>query len=148
MLLFAGILFMIVFSVLVGATSRALFMFADLPSLVITLMPLIFFLQASKSGRIIRKYIRLSFKKGYKYDRAELEGIVAAIKNTIKIILATGAFGFVSGMIAILANLSTPEMFGPSAAVSLITLLYSIAISAFVFFPTQSWAENMINGMQ
>jgi flagellar motor component MotA len=41
--------------------------------------------------------------------------------------------------------LDAKDKIGPNLAVSLITLLYSITVSYFVFFPLQAWAENKIN---
>jgi flagellar motor component MotA len=43
--------------------------------------------------------------------------------------------------------LDNREMLGPNLAVSLIMLIYAIAISFFVFFPTQAWVENQYNAL-
>jgi len=71
----------------------------------------------------------------------------AAIKNTIKFYLATGGFGFLAGVIASLAFLGNKEMLGPTVAVSLLTVFYSIIVSYIIFFQVQAWAENKINAM-
>jgi flagellar motor component MotA len=119
--------------------------FLDLPSLLLILVPLLFFCCVTKSGKILGAYINASFKKEHAYTKAELEAFSAASKNTIKFILAVGAFGFMTGLIATLAYLGSPEYLGPNLAVSLITVTYAIAISCFVFFPVQAWAENKLN---
>lgn len=69
---------------------------------------------------------------------------MTAMKNTIKFTLATGGFGFVAGLMACLVHMQTPGQFAVNLSVSLITLIYSIAIGFFVFFPTKAWAENKI----
>lgn len=144
MLIFAGFLLMLFMFVFLGAMGDILLYFIDFPSFLMVFLPLLFFLLISKSGGIICWYIRSSFKKNYEYSKIELESIAVAIKNTIKITLAAGGFGFVAGLITILAQLrlEMPNLIAPNLAVSLITLIYSIAISFFVFFPTQAWAEN------
>jgi flagellar motor component MotA len=53
-----------------------------------------------------------------------------------------------AGLIAALAHLGSPDNLGPNLAISLMTLMYSIVISFFVFFPTQAWAENKIKTFQ
>jgi flagellar motor component MotA len=120
--------------------------FIDVPSALLTLVFLFFFFFTSKSGSIIGKYIRSSFKKDYNYTRVELVSLSTAIKNTIKFALATGGFGFLAGAIASLA-VASREQLGPNIAISLITVFYSIIVSYIIFFPVQAWAENKINAM-
>jgi flagellar motor component MotA len=145
MLLIIGFLFMVFILAVVGALSGMLMMFIDLPSILLILVPLLFFVFTSKSGNILSMYIKTSFKKNYSYAEAELAALSGAIKNTIKFILAAGGFGFASGLLACLVNLDNKEMLGPSLALSLLAFLYAIAVSAFIFLPTQAWAENKIN---
>jgi flagellar motor component MotA len=142
MLIIVGFLFSVLLFVLVGGVSRMLAFFVDIPSALLILLPLIFFLVASKSGTIAGGYITSSFKKGYVYSQRELENIVLVMKRLVRFVLAVGGFGFIAGIIGSLANIGTPERLGPNLAVSLITLVYSVAVSYFVFFPVQVWAEN------
>jgi len=148
MLLIIGFLFMVFILAVVGTLSGLLMMFIDLPSILLILVPLIFFFFASKSGNILGMYIKTSFKKDYSYTGSELAALSGTIKNTIKFILAVGGFGFVSGLLACLVNLDNKEMLGPSLAISLLTFLYAIAVSIFIFLPTQAWAENKINTLK
>ena len=145
MLLIFGTLFMIFMFVAVGILSQMLTFFLDLPSILLIIIPLVFFLIASKNGNNICKYIVASFKKNHLYTRTELEGIAISAKNTIRFIMGAGGFGFLFGLIASLAHLGSLDRFGPNLAISLMTLTYSISISYFVFFPLQAWAENKIN---
>ena len=147
MLLIIGFLFAVLFTALMGAMQAMVVFFINVPSLMLIIIPLAFFLWASKSGAVIAGYIRSSFKKDYEYSKAELESIAAVARHIIKLVLAMGGFGFMFGLVALLTRLDTPEQFGVSLAVSLITILYSIAIGFFVFFPVQVWAENKIRKM-
>jgi len=148
MLLLIGFLFFILvyvgFIALMAGGSVSI-MLLDLPAFSLLFVTLLFFLFVSKSGNIILKYIKSSFKKEYVYSILELESLSAAIKNVIKFIIATGILSFITFIIVALAFLGTPEALGPNLAMALISLTYAIAISFFVFFPVQAWAENKIN---
>jgi len=145
MILLLGFLFLFFIFAIVGILSQSLEMLINLPSILLILVPLLFFLFTSKSGSIIGKYITTSFKRDYIHTQAELEGLSIAIKNTIKFILASGWFICIAFAIISLGYIGAPEKLGPNLAISLTTLTYSIAICYFVFFPTQAWAENKIN---
>jgi len=152
MLIIIGFLFSVFISVLVEGmmgmpltNSSALFI--DFPSALLMLIFLVFFFFTSKSGSIIGKYIKSSFKKNYNYTRAELVSLSVAVKNTIKFTLAAGGFGFLAGLIAVLASLQNKEMLGPNLAISLLTVFYAIIVSYIIFFPVQAWAENKLNAM-
>lgn len=145
MLIIVGFLVMIVLTGLLGLFTSAPGILLDLPSAVIILGPLVFFLAVTKSGKIIGNYFVSSFKKDYVYTKAELTGISVAVKNTIRFILGSGGFGFLIGIIASLAYLGSTEYIGPNLAISLLTVLYAIALSYFTFFPLRAWAENKLN---
>jgi hypothetical protein len=148
MLIIIGFLFSVFISVLVSIMSGMYgFLLFDVPSMLLTLVLLLFFLFATKSGSIIGTYIKSSFKKNYAYTRAELVSLSVAIKNTIKFALGTGGFGFLMGVVGMLKNLEDKNMLGPLFALSLLTVLYSIIVSFFIFFPVQAWAENKLNAM-
>ena len=134
MLLIFGFLFTVFIFAAVGVLSQMPTFFIDLPSFLLIIIPLLFFMVTSKSGSVIGKYIVMSFKKEHKYTIAELNGLSISVKNTIKFVLAIGGFGFLFGLIASLAHIGAFECFGPNLAISLITLAYSITVSFFVFF--------------
>ena len=153
MLIIIGALFSVLICVLVSgvATMNApvssLSVLLDFPSVLLTLVFLFFFLFISKSGSIIGRYIKSSFKKNYVYTRTELVSLSTAVKNIIKFSLATGGFGFLIGVVAALMYLGTPEYLGPNIAVSLMTVFYSIIVSYIIFFPVKAWADNKLNAM-
>jgi flagellar motor component MotA len=148
MLLLIGFFFMVFIFAIMGKLTGAAMLYLDWPSALLVLVLLLFFFFTSKSGKILVGYIKKSFKKEHTYTETELTAISGAVKNTIKFILSTGGIGFLAGLIASLFHLEFRDKLGPNLAISLITLMYSIAVSFFVFFPTQAWAENKINIMK
>lgn len=142
MIIFAGSLFTVAFIFFVGLLCGGVAWFIDSPSFLVIVLPLIFFLCATKSGKAIGGYIKSSLKRNHEYGASELEIIAASAKNMVKFTLASGWLGFFSGLIAMLASIDNPALIGPNLAVSFITLFYSFAISYLVFFPVQAWAEN------
>ncbi len=145
MLIIAGFLFMIFVLISAsGFSNEFIIGIIDFPSLFIIVLPLIFFLIVTKSGKIILAYIKSSFTKDYKYSKSELNRISSAIKSTIKFVMATGLLGFLIGIINCF-YLSEPEYMLVNISVILVTILYSVAISMFVFYPTKVWADNKIN---
>jgi len=147
MLLIFGFLFLVIIYAVIGTAAGFLGILLDPFAFLLVIIPLFFFLFITKSGKIIGKYITASFKKDYSYEKTELEGLIFAIKNTVKFILATGVFGFIIFLVVSFGHIGVPERLGPSIAISLTSLTYSIAISFFVFFPVQAWAKNKINTM-
>jgi len=147
MILLFGFLFMVFFFAFIGvsAGSFAVNMLISLPALLLILIPILFFLLVTKSGKIISKYISISFKKNNTYTKTKLEELSSAIKNTIKFILAAGGFCCIACLVISLGFIGTPEQLGPNLANSLLSLTYAIAIGFFVFFPVQAWAENKLN---
>jgi len=144
MLLIFGFLFMVFIYAAIGVAAGFLWVLLDLFALILVILPLTFFLFVSKSGKIIGKYITASFKQDFSYSKTELEGLISAIENTIKFVLASGIFGFITFAVVSFGYIGMPERLGPSIAISLTSLTYSIAISFFVFFPVQAWAKNKL----
>jgi len=148
MLLIIGFLFMVLILVCVSMLTGVGGVYADMPSFLFVLIPLLFFFFASKSGKVLRKYIKTSFKREHVYTVTELTSLSTALKNTIRFLFFICGFGFFTGLIAALAFLGTPENIGPNAAIALLTVLYPLLISGFVFFPVQAWAENKIASLK
>ena len=147
MLFIFGLIFLIVFFVvliLIPGTISIL----NIPSLFLILVPLLFFIITSKSGESISRYFKSSFKKDYPYTITELEELSLVIKNIIKFTLATGGFCSIIFVMISLSFLNVLERLGPNLAICLTTISYSIAISYFIFFPTQAWAENKVNELK
>ena len=152
MLIILGILFMLlmlfsIVTIMAGGSLLALGILTDLPAALFILIPLTFFLIVTKSGKVIRRYIKSSFIKEYTYTKIELNSITTAIKNIIKFLLASGGFCFFIGIMAAFAFFFEKQLLGPIIVSSILSLFYAIAFGFFVFFPTQAWAENKINAL-
>jgi len=149
MLLFIGFLFMVfIFAVTTILTGAYTALFIDMPSATLIIVSLIFFCIVSKSGKILGKYIKTSFKKDYVYTATELAALSKALKNTIKFTFLVGGFFFLAGVIAALRYLDTKDMIGPNLALALMTVIYAITVNGFVFLPVKAWAENKINTLK
>ena len=148
MLLIIGFLFMVFFIAVMGMLTSAWNAYIDMPSILLIIVSLLFFFPSTKSGSIIGRYFKSSFKKDYTYTKTELAALCAAAKNTTKFILAVGGFGFACGILGSLVNLENKNALGPNIALSLLSFVYAITTSFFIFFPVQVWAENKINLLQ
>ena len=145
MILFLGFLFTLFMFALIGFFIRMPVFFIDMPSFLLICIPLVFFLIISGSGKIIKLYITMSFRKNHEFEKNELISLSVCLKRTIRFLIAIGCFGFLTGIIACLANLGSPELLGPNLAISLLTLIYSLSIGFFIFFPVQAWADNKVS---
>jgi len=148
MLLFIGLLFTILIYAVIGKTAGFLGIIADRWSLIIILCSLTFFMITSNCAGVIGRYIVSSFKKNYEYTINELAKLSAVIKNIIRFVLAAGGFVFVTFAIVSLGHIGAPEKLGVSLGICLSSLTYAVAISFFIFFPAQVWAENKINSLK
>jgi flagellar motor component MotA len=93
MLIIFGFLLMLLMFVLVGGLTQALLAFFDVPSFFLIVVPLIFFLFASKSGSVIGKYIKTSFRKDHLYTKSELKSISTALKTPSNLFLPWADLG-------------------------------------------------------
>jgi len=144
--LFLGFIYIGIISLMIGMFPAVAFF--NLPALSLFIVTLSFFLIVSKSGKILGKYIKSSFKKEYTYSLTELENLCTAVKNTIKFNIAAGLAGFLTFIVTALYFLDSPYRLGPNLAMGLSSVIYAVTISYFVFFPTQAWAENKINDIK
>ena len=144
MILFTGVLFTILYIAFVAVIGGELAWYIDFASLVFILAPLVYFLFITKSGKSICGYIKSSFTRNYTYVKWELDNIASAAKNAIKVTLAAGGVSFLIGLMMILRRLDDPKTLGVYLSIMFVSLLYSVGIGFFVFFPLQAWAENKI----
>jgi len=144
MIIFKGTLFMILLFIVSGLVSGMGVFFIDIIFIVFILVSLAVFMWLSASGKVITQYIKTSLQKDHSYSTTELNKIATACKSTIRFTIGLGFIWFMFGIVQTLGNIGTPEVIGITVAMSLISLLYSLAISFLVFCPLQAWAENGI----
>ena len=148
MILFAGLLFTILYTAFVGLIGGELAWYIDAASFFFVLVPLIFFLFITKNGKSIYGYIKSSFRKDYVFSEGELEIIARAAGNAMRIILAAGGFSSLIGLVITLRRLDDPQILGPYLSVMITSLLYSIGLAYFVFFPLKVWAEKKMKASE
>ena len=144
MILIIGFLFMVLIFAGLSAITGMGPGIIDFPSALLVIIPLVFFFLVTKSGKNIGRYLKSSFRKDHTYTITELKAVCAAADNSVKFIYGIGAFGFLFGIVGALMYLENKEALGPNLAISLITLLYAIGVSAFMFLPLKFWAENKL----
>ena len=147
MILFAGMLpfaLLIAFMAFLVGT-EILWILVDIPSLVVILLPLVYYLIVSKGHKVLGSYIKNSFKKDYIYNAYELKAISNVAKGSTKVIMTMSYLNIVFALIIVLTNVDDPSFIGVALAVMLISLFYALGISYLMFFPLQSWAENKLD---
>ncbi len=140
-----GILIFLVFLVVLGLISGGtLLIFVDFPSLVVILTLTIPILLASGLFQDMVNGFKQMGKKENSYSMIELKRILQACKLTIRARLMSGIIGTIVGTISLLSNLTKPEMIGPSLAVAILTVFYSIVFT-FVILPIQAKTHTILD---
>ena len=62
----------------------------------------------------------------------ELQKSFFAVQYAMKAFLLIGALGFCTGLVGVLHSMLTPQNIGPSLAMAILTLLYSVLIDFFL----------------
>lgn len=127
-----GILLYVICLVSLSALGGNLSYFLNLPSLVIILALTLPMLLASGLLSDFLKGFSLMVKKVNLYSAIDLKRILEADKLAIQSLAIAGFVGTITGMIAILANLSEPVKLGPSLSVAFITVLYSLIFISLI----------------
>lgn len=120
------------FSPFFGLTS-----FIDLPSLLIILLICIPLLISSGLFKDFNNAFRIALNKKAEYSLIEIKRAIEAVSLTIKTLLCAGIFLFTASLLQILKILSDPVELGPTIAVSLLTLIYTL-IFALMLLPIKS----------
>ena len=153
MIILFGLLFTICMTafwglLITGSEGGRFLIYINMSSLLIIIIPVLFYFLVTKSVETVRRYIISSFKRGYTFKAAELESLAKAMQGARNVIIAAGVFGFFGGIIAILTSLSVPEEIGPNFAVAMITVHYAVSAGYFIFYPTQMWAEAKVKALR
>ncbi len=121
--------------------------YVDFPSLLVILVLSAAVLAASGLMGDFFKSFKLMAQKTNPCSAIELKRMLSAIRLSIWSFLLSGMVGMVIGTVAILSNFGDPAKFGPSAAMALLTLLYSM-IFVFIMLPVQARAKAMLATME
>lgn len=111
--------------------------FVDLPSLLIILLICIPLLISSGLFKDFNNAFRIALNKKAEYGLIEIKRAIEAVSLTIKTLLCAGIFLFAASLLQILKMLSDLTELGPTIAVALLTLIYTL-IFALMLLPIKS----------
>lgn len=112
--------------------------FLDLPSLVIVLIPALFFAAAATSWRGVGRGLRLVFGGGAKSSGAEVIESARMFRVFGNVSLLMGFLGTFVGAVLMLQNLSEISALFPATAVSLLTTLYGMELKLLCYVAEMS----------
>jgi flagellar motor component MotA len=103
-----------------------------------------FLLLANFTLSEIRNSFIIGFKQGDS-DYVELKNGLLFFTALQHYFILSGLLGVFIGIIAVLANLTVPEVTGSGLALSLITVLYSIVFSMGIAMPFKTGLQKRLN---
>ncbi len=127
------ILVLTVFPVTVFLCGASIWIYFDLPSLILVPVAPFFFMVLSSGWKGVSAAFIAPFRT--EATRRDLSLSVSFFKNFGMAIWSFGALGSTSGLIAILAYLTDKTKIGPNAAVALITMLYAAIFNLVLVLP-------------
>jgi flagellar motor component MotA len=107
------------------------------PSLMLVLVAATLFTCASHGGSAWVAALKSGLGKGplAPEECQRHRRVLESFRNSL---CATGAAGFLLGLVGMLGNLSDPSRIGPSMAITLLTVLYALVIAELVVAPMAS----------
>jgi flagellar motor component MotA len=138
-------LVVIVFASTVYLCGGSVWIYFDLPSLILVPIAPFLFVTLSFGWKSVGAAFRAPLRAGA--DKRELAASASFFKSLGAAIWAFGALGSTIGVIAILANLTDKSKVGPNAAVALITMLYSGIFNVVLVLPFLSATRRRVAGM-
>ena len=118
--------------------------YLDMMSILLILMCPLVLLLANFSLSEIRKYFIIGFDKATK-DPVDLKNGLLFFTALQNYFILSGLLGVFIGIIAVLANLTVPEVTGSGLALSLITVLYSIILCMGIAMPFKTGLQKRLN---
>jgi len=109
-------------------------MIIDAPSLMIVLLGAYMFTVAAHGGGALARALGAGLSdESMTFDSCmQHRRVLESLRNAL---CASGAAGFLLGLVAILANLADPSAIGPAVAVAMLTMLYAIILAELVIAP-------------
>ena len=141
------LIFSLVFATALGKPLESIYNVLDLPSLLIILIITIPMVLASGLFPDLKRAFKLITLKNVVYTKLELQRSLEAVRLTVKLVVFSGIFGSLIGLINILRYLSNPEYLGPNMSVMLICLLYSL-FGGFIFMPIMAKIKVMLFSLE
>lgn len=117
--------------------------FVDLPSIIIIMAISIPMLMASGLLTDFIRGFKVMGQKVNTWSLLELKKTEVALKLMTKLLLLSGSFGSLIGVVSIFSSLSDIRKIWPNLAVALLTLLYSVLL-VFILLPVQARVKAII----
>lgn len=136
----AVLLLMVIFAMVM---SGCVLCFVDIGSLLMVVIPTFFMLIASYSLSEIGRNFSMGFSKGSPRPE-ELKTAIIFFKSMQKYLAISGALGFFTGLIAMLAMLGDPDHIGSGMALALITVLYALILTMAIALPFRTGLEKKL----
>lgn len=140
---FLGLVVFMVFLAWSTLLSSSLASFIDLPSLTIILAFSIPMLMASGLLPDFIRGFKIMGQKINTWSLFELKKTEIALQLMIKLLLFSGLFGSIIGLVSILSNLNELSKIGPNLSVSILTFFYSVLI-VFILLPVRAKVKAII----
>ena len=118
----------------------SLFAFVDYPSLILVVGGTFAVLMIACDSDDWRHAFRVVIAPRKALDRDGYRSASRFFGQASRAAIALGVIGQVMGMIIMLGQLDDPDALGPGMAVSLISALYGLGLSEFLFVPMQTVA--------
>lgn len=114
------------------------------PSLMLVLVAATLFTCASHGGSAWVAALKSGLGKGplAPEECQRHRNVLESFRNSL---CATGAAGFLLGLVGMLSNLSDPSRIGPSMAVTILTVLYAVVLAELVVAPMASALSGRIH---
>jgi len=138
------LIIVIIYSAVIGQPFVSALNLFDIPSLmIITFITMPMLLASGLLGDLKRAFKVIMVKK-VTYTKVELQRSLEAVKLTIKLIMFSGIFGFLIGLIQILKFVySNLQALGPNLSVNLVIIFYAL-FGCFILLPIQSKLKVLI----
>ena len=122
------------FAMIISGGLYSLANLIDIPSLIIVLSLLIFFIITSGLSKDFGRGFKILFKGASDYSAEQLKKAYLAQKYAARIIMKAGPIGMIVGLINFLKRFDDPSTIGPNIAVAALTTLYSFILSAIFLY--------------
>ena len=134
----------IIYSAVIGQPFVSALNLFDIPSLMIITFITMPMLLASGLFGDLKRAFKVIMVKNVTYTKLELQRSLEAVKLTIKLIMFSGIFGFLIGLISIFKFVyNNLQALGPNLSVNLVLILYAL-FGCFILLPIQSKLKVLI----
>ena len=105
--------------------------FLDMPSLLLIVIPTISLTIGNFSWKTYKKTWAIPFGNPENFEQSELIETHKCVNYMGNMFVIMGLIGTLIGVVLLLQNLDDPEMVGPSVAIAIMTLFYSVILKGF-----------------